>query len=151
MNLYAYFKKYVWDENKTPYLVPVARLNRTQAKNELFACAVLLAMFTLVIAVAALLGKALHGPSPGVAFYASTVCCSAIALSATRHYLAALYCSAAPLAALLYFFFYGFPPNLHLMDELLILTLMLALLRYGMRVTAIARAYRGIALNDQTE
>lgn len=75
MNLYAFFRKYVWDENKTPYFIPVARLSRTQARNELFTVAVLLAMFTLVIAVAALLGKALHGPSPGVALYASTVCC----------------------------------------------------------------------------
>ena len=141
MNWYSFIRKYVWDENKTPYLVPVRRLSRTQAKNELFTFSVLLAAFFMVVGVAALLGQALHGKSPGVAFYAFTVFCSAVALGATRHALAALYCSTAPPAVLGYFFLYGFPPNLHTIDELLILALTLMLLRYSIRVVAIAKAY----------
>jgi uncharacterized membrane protein len=149
MNLYAYFRKYVWDDEKTPYFVPVARLSAAQARNEIFAFAVLLTMFAVVIAAAAVLGKAFQASAPGAALYASTVLSAAIVLGMTRHRLAAVYCGAAPLAALLYFFFLGFPPNLHMADELLILALLLGMLRYGMRITAIARTCRDPAKTGQ--
>lgn len=149
MNLYAYFRKYVWDDDKTPYFVPVARLSAAQARNEIFAFAVLLAMFSLVIAGAALLGKAFQASAPGAALYASTVLSAAIVLGTKRHQLAAVYCAIAPLTALLYCFFMGFPPNLHMADELLILALLLGLLRYGMRITTIARTCRDPAMDGQ--
>ena len=149
MDFYGFFRKYVWDDDKTPYFVPVGRLSAAQARNEVFAFAVLLAMFALVIAGAALLGRAFQASAPGAALYASTVLSAAIVLGAKRHRLAAVYCAAAPLAALLYFLFLGFPPNLHVVDELLILALLLGLLRYGMRITAIARACRDPVMNGQ--
>jgi hypothetical protein len=37
MNLEKYFKKYLWDDERTPYLVPVARMTRRQADYELHA------------------------------------------------------------------------------------------------------------------
>ena len=46
----------------------------------------------------------------------------------------------------LYFLFAGFPPGLQLIDELLLLAVLLALLRYGVRITAIARACRDLAV-----
>lgn len=142
MNLYGFFRKYVWDEDKTPYFVPVARLSAAQARNEIFVFAVLLGMFASVIAGAALFGKAFQASAPGAALYASSVFSAAVLLAMARHPLAAAYCAGAPLAALLYFLFLGFPPNLHLADELLVVALLLGLLRYGMRITAIARACR---------
>jgi len=143
MNLYAYFRKYVWDDEKTPYRVPVARLSPTQARNETFAFVVLLVLFAVVIAGAALLGESFGTAAPGVAVYASTVVSAALLLAAARQPLAAIYCATAPLAALLYFFFAGFPGNLHIVDELLILAVLLILLRYGVRIVAIARSDSG--------
>jgi hypothetical protein len=73
MNLYAFFRKYVWDDDKTPYFVPVERLSETQARNEIFAFAVLLGLCAVVVAGAALLGRAFQAAAPGGAIYASTV------------------------------------------------------------------------------
>ena len=141
INWYGFIKKYVWDDTRTPYFVSVGKLSKTQAGYELFTFAVLLAMFFLVVGMAALFGRAFHGQSLGLAFYAFTVTCGAITLAATRHYYAALYCSTAPPAALFYFLFYGFPPSLHRVDELLLLAITLILLRYTFRLVAIAKAY----------
>lgn len=141
MNWYTFIKKYVWDDNKTPYFVAVEKLSRTQAKNELFTFSVLLAVFFMVVAIAATLGGGFHGRSYGMAFYAFTLFCAAVTLGATRHYVAALFCSTAPIVALFYFLFYGFPPNLHAIDEYVILVIALILLRYTFRVAAIAKAF----------
>lgn len=141
MNWYSYIRKYVWNDQKTPYLVAVDRLNRTQGRSELFTFSVLLAVFCMVIAIASLLGQAFQGQSVGVAVYTFTVFTAATLLGATRNPLAAIYCSTVAPVTLFYFFFYGFPPNLHLIDELLILALTVMLLRYSFRITAIARAY----------
>lgn len=141
MNWYGYIRKYVWDDQKTPYLVAVDRLNRTQARSELFTFSVLLAVFCMVIAIASLLGQAFQGQSVGVAVYTFTIFSAATVLGATRHSFAAIYCSTTAPVTLFYFFIYGFPPNLHLIDELLILALAIMLLRYSFRIIAIVKAY----------
>lgn len=151
MNWYAFIKKYVWDDEKTPYLVPAERLSRTQARNELFTFSVLLAVFCMVIAIAALLGRAFQGQSTGVAVFSFTVFCAASVLATTRHHIAALYCSAAPPVAIVYFFLYGFPPNLHMIDELLMLAAFVVMLRYTFRVVAIAKAYPYMPADDRRE
>lgn len=145
MNLYAFFRKYVWDEDKTPYLVPVPRLTPVQARNEIFAFAVLLAAFAMMITGAAIFGRVFETVALGAAIYASSVFSAAIVLVTARHPAAAAYCAAAPLAPLLYFIVAGFPPNLHMVDELLVIALLLGLVRYGMRVVAIARTHRHTA------
>jgi len=151
MNWYAYIRKYVWNDQKTPYLVPVHQLNRTQGRSELLTFSVLLAVFCMVIAIASLLGQAFQGQSVGVAVYTFTIFSAATVLGATQHPLAAIYCSTAAPVTLFYFFFYGFPPNLHLIDELLILALAVMLLRYSFRVVAIAKAYPFLAPGDDSE
>ena len=57
---------------------------------------------------------------------------------------AAWYCALAPLVALLYFFLYGFHPNLNAIDHAVLIGFGLIWLRYSLRVVAIARAYRGM-------
>ncbi len=57
---------------------------------------------------------------------------------------AAWYCAAVPLVALLYFFLYGFHPNLNAIDHAALIGFGLIWLRYSLRVVAIARAYRGM-------
>ncbi len=147
MNLYTYFRKYVWNEDKTPYLVAVSRLTPTQARNEVYAFAVLLAMFAVMIAGAAIFGKAFQASPFGAAFYASSVFSAAIVLVTARHLAAAIWCAAVPVVALLYFLLLGFPPNLHTIDIVLVVALLIGLARYGMRVMAIARTHRPTA-ND---
>ena len=90
MDLFGYFRKYVWNEEKTPYLIPVGRLTQSQARNELFAYSVLMAAFFLVVGMAALLGASIVAGSLLVTIYSFTLCCAAVALITTRHRVAAL-------------------------------------------------------------
>ena len=138
MKIYAYFRKYVWNDDKTPYLTQVGRLTRTQARSELFVFSVLLAAFFFVAGFVALLGD---GFGVLVAVYAFAVCCAALALAATQHPLAALACATAPPGALAFLAIHGFSPRLHLVDKLLIGAILLALMAYTVRVVRIARAY----------
>lgn len=141
MSWFDYIRKYVWSEEKTPYLVPVGLLSRTQARNELFSFSVLMAAFFFVIGLLALLGFGSLAGAPAVAGYSFVLCSSAIALGATRHRIAAVICATAPPVFLAYLIVYGFPPALHMPDKLLIGAVTLLLGLYGFRVVAIAKAY----------
>jgi hypothetical protein len=140
-----YFKKYVWDEKRTPYLVPVARMSRGQAEYEMLFYAVLSGVLFAVITLAALSSQLPHGNAAGVSLYAFTQVCAALLLGMTRSAWAALYCAAAPLAALVYFILYGFHPNLGVADKTLLVVLMVLWVCYGARLFAVARAYPGLA------
>ena len=135
------FKKYVWDEQKTPYLTSVDKLTQTQASNELFVFSLFLGTFFTVVAIASLTGLGHAGKTYGVAIYAFTMVCAAILLGATRHYYAALYCSTGPPAALIYFYVYGFHPNLGAIDHAVILFVVVVWLRYSWRVLTIGKRY----------
>jgi hypothetical protein len=125
-------KRYVWNDERTPYFTRVANLTRRQAHYELFAYAVFMGVLFGVIAVAT-------APS-AVSMYAFSVCCAAILLWATRHPAAALWCAVAPLAALAHFAVMGFDPRLELADKVLLVVVTLAGLAYSRRVVAVARA-----------
>ena len=141
MDWESLFKRYVWSDVKTPYLVPVGRLSREQARYELFFYALFVGVLFGVVAVMALSGRLPHGGAQAVSLYAFSVVCAAVLLGATRHPWAALWCSSAPVGALAYFALYGFHPNLGLPDKVLLVVLMLLWLVYVRRVVAIARAY----------
>ena len=51
MGWYEYVRKYVWDDEKTPYFTGVAKLSRTQADKEIFAYAVLAGFLFAFLAV----------------------------------------------------------------------------------------------------
>lgn len=141
MDLFGFFRKYVWNDEKTPYLISVERLTQRQARNELFTYSVLLAAFFFVAGMAALLGASIVGGSLTVAIYAFAVCSAAVALVAIRHWIAAIICATAPPAILLFFIVNGFPPTLHILDKLLIGAVILALWAYSFRVVRITRAF----------
>ena len=141
MNIYGYFRKYVWNDDKTPYRTQVGRLSRKQARSELFAFSVLLAAFFFVAGMVALLGAASGPGSMGVAVYSFALCCAALALAGTQHPIAALVCATAPPAALAFLAIHGFSPQLHLADKLLIGVILLALWAYTVRVIRIARVF----------
>jgi len=138
-------RKYVWDQERTPYLVRSDRLTPGQARSELFAYAFLLGILASVVIVLALAGGERVGAlaSPAVALYAVTILLGAIALGATGHPTAALYCATAPLAlwlgALLGALRPGMPGG-----ERVVLALVSALwLGYAVRVVRIARRLDG--------
>jgi hypothetical protein len=135
------FKKYVWDESRTPYLTPVADLTKSQANYELFAFSLFLGTLFTVVAIASLTNASQIGPAQGVSIYAFTIVCGAILLGATRDYLAALYCATAPVGAVLYFYAFGFHPNLGAVDHVVILVVIVIWLRYSLRVVSIGRRY----------
>ena len=136
-----FVKRYVWNDERTPYFTRVANLSRRQAHFELFGHALLLGVLSGVLSVAALSTELPHGDARGVSFYAFTVCCASILLGATRHPWAALWCAGAPVAALAYFAWYGFHPALETPDKAILVVVMLAWLLYARRVVAVARAW----------
>ena len=145
------FKRYVWDDRTTPYLVPLSRLNRYQADNEILAYCLFLGILFGVIALTAMSGATPHGRSPLMALYGITVVLAAIVFGIAKNYLAALYLSATPLAGLVYLLIYGFSSDRHLVDTLLVALIALLLLWYSMRVIALARVYPNLRKPENEE
>jgi hypothetical protein len=139
------FKRYVWHDERTPYLTRVANLTRLQAYYELFGYSLLMGVLFGALSLFAFSSKLPHGGAAIVPVYAFTVCCAAVILGFTRHPWAALWCAGAPLAALAYFGYWGFHPNLELWDQALLVAAMVAWLLYSRRVVAVARAWQGLA------
>lgn len=140
-----YFRKYVWDDKRTPYLVPVARMTHQQAQYELLYYAVVTGVLFSMIAVMALAPRPPHGDMRAISLYAFTQVCAALILWASANVWAALYCAGAPIAALLYFAVFGFHPNLETGDKTLLIVAMLLWVWYSRRLVAVARAFPSLA------
>lgn len=136
-----FFRKYVWDDERTPYLVSVGRLSRRQIEYELSFYAVFSGVLFGLVSIASLSSSLPHGDARGVSLYAFTQVCAALLLGATRSTWAAMYCASAPLAVLLYFGLFGFHANLGGGDKALMMLAAVAWVFYGSRLIAIARAY----------
>jgi|TARA_B100001971_G_C18058782_1_gene466777 hypothetical protein len=145
------FKRYVWDDRTTPYLVPLSRLNRYQADNEILAYCLFLGILFGIVALTAMSGATPHGRSPFIAVYGITVVFAAIAFGIAKNYLAAIYLSATPLAGLVYLLVYGFRSGRHLIDTLLVTLVVLLLLWYSLRVIALARIYPSLRKPENEE
>jgi hypothetical protein len=141
LNLEKYIRKYVWDDERTPYLVPVARMTRRQADYELHAYSVFVGVLFGMVSGGALLSQDPQIRSEAVAVYGFTVVCAALIFAFTKTVHAAWYCAAAPIAALLYFFVHGFHPSLSAIDHAALIVFGVIWLRYSLRVVSIARAY----------
>jgi hypothetical protein len=139
------FKRYVWDDDRTPYFTRVRNLSRTQAQYELFGYALFMGVLFGVLAVVTMSPKLPHGGAAVVPLYAFTVCCAAVMLGVTRHPWAALWCAGAPLAALAYFAVWGFHPNLDFGDKVLLVAVAIAWLAYSRRVVAVTRTWQRLA------
>jgi hypothetical protein len=137
----AFVRKYVWDEQKTPYLVRASGLTPAQARHELFAYGFLLGTGAgLVVALWAggtpgALGLPLVGP------YAASVAVAAIALGATRHPAAAMYCATAPVVLGVGALAVDIRPGIGTGETLLLVLFAGLWFRYALRsVTAARRA-----------
>lgn len=93
-------RRYVWDEERTPYLVASHRLTTRQIRSELFAYAFLLAILAAVATVAAVARSGSGVLSALAVLYAPTVLVAAVLLGVTGRPAAAAYCATAPLAAI---------------------------------------------------
>ena len=144
-------KRYVWNDERTPYFIRVANLSRQQAHYELLGYALLVGVLSGVLSVASLSNEPPYGEAAGASLYAFTVCCASILLGATRHPWAALWCAGAPLGVLSYFALYGFDPGLGDADKMLLVAAMLGWLLYAPRVVAVARAWPSLAGPDELD
>ena len=143
MDWHNFIKKYVWDENKTPYMTRVDKLTQEQARHESFIYVVVICTVATVAALFALASVSRQPDLlPAVAVvYAVSIGASGLAFGLYKHVYAAIYCATAPVAAFLYFLLAGFHPNLHTVDHIVLTICMLLWLRYSLRVIAIAKAY----------
>lgn len=141
-------KRYVWNDERTPYFTRVANLSRRQAHYELFGYALLVGVLGAVLSVASLSAELPHADAEGVSLYAFSVCCAAVLLGATRHPWAALWCAGAPLALLAYFAVLGFHPALESADKVLLVAIVVAWLLYSRRTVAVARAWHSLTGSD---
>ncbi len=146
MHWQDFVKQYVWNDTTTPYLVPAAKLNRLQADKELFAYAVFVgSVFAIVtfylIALVSLRGNPLYHLG---AAYTLSVAGAAAHFGYTKHQGSAAYLLGAPLAALAGFGTGILNPNLQWMETLGLCAFCLLWARYGLRVRAIAKVYRGL-------
>jgi hypothetical protein len=136
-------KRYVWDDDKTPYLVRPDRMSAEQAWSELFAYTVLLTAAATIVALGALAGGALGGPAAGT--YAITVGAAALVLGARGHDLAARYSATAPVVLALGVLGDVVRPGMGFTERLVLLVgcaLWLAYACRGVRVARRARALR---------
>jgi hypothetical protein len=139
------FKRYVWHDEKTPYLTRAAKLSRAQAHYELLAYSLLTGVFSGIAALAAFSPALPHAGAAVVPLYAFSVCCAAVLLGITRHCWAALWCASAPLGLLAYFAVWGFHPQLDFEDKLVLVAAAAAWLAYSPRIVAVARVWHRLA------
>jgi hypothetical protein len=134
-------RRYVWHEERTPYLIRPERLTPGQARSELFVYGLLLATLAAVVAVVSALDRAGGGAlaSPGVALYAVTLALGAIVLGASGHSLAAWFCATAPVVMELGILAGALRPGMSPNERITLLTLGALWLGYALRVVRITR------------
>lgn len=136
-----FLKRYVWDDDTTPYFVAVSDLTRRQARNELFAYAIFLGFLFGVAALITLSAQAPGGRSTGMSLFSFVLVCAAVLLTTTQSLWAALVCSAAAPGTLIWLYLFAEHPGLGDIDHVVIVIFALLWMRYGLRVVSIARAY----------
>ena len=139
-------RKYVWDPQKTPFLVPVARLNQGQANSEIFVFVVFLVTPVTLVLLAALayLWHTADGAFALLAAYTASILAAAVLLHQRKDWRAAAWCLTAPLALLGFLLWNGFSARLGWLDKVLLLSMLLGWSCYTLRIVAIARAYAGM-------
>ena len=134
------FKKYIWNEQTTPYFTKVSELNQRQGKSEIILYSLLLGVFFAIVSLFSI-GSSTEQYGPGAGLYGFSVVCAAVIFGIMKNYYAALYLSASPLASLAYLFFHGLSSGREKIDTLIVTILLLLLLRYSVRIVAVAKSY----------
>jgi len=134
------FGRYVWNDQTTPYLTPVNKLNRLQADSEILIYTLFVGTFFLIATIAAIRGTPANS-SIGIAIYSFSALATSIVFFFLKSYSSALYLSATPLAVLIYIFFSEDVINRAAGDTLIVTVILLCLLRYSFRIVSIAYYY----------
>ena len=140
----GFLKRYVWDDDTTPYLVAVNDLTRRQARSELFAYAVFLGFVFGVASLITLSAQAPGGRSAGMSLFSFVMVCGAVLLATTHHFWAAAVCSAAAPGTLMWVYLFAQHAKLSAIDDVVIIIFALLWMRYGLRVINIAREYEDL-------
>ena len=144
------FRKYIWNANTTPYLTPVSKLNQRQANSEIrFYCWFLIILFG-VVALTSLKSDP-DSSFVGAPYYGFSVVCAAVLFGFSKIYAAALYLSATPLVSLAYLWLYGVATERPLGDSIIVTLIILGLLRYSIRIVAIAKCYQDLSAPPPAE
>lgn len=141
MGWLEYTKKYVWNENTTPYFVKVERLSQFQARKELFVYTVFLGIAFTIFGVVFLSRSSQPGYAHGlpIALHAFSIVAAAVLLGMTKRPAAALYCVSAPVAMLLYLLAGILPAEASLSGRVGLILLCAAWLGYAWRAAVMVR------------
>ena len=134
------FKKYVWNDQTTPYLTTAKRLTRKQANSEILIYTLFVGTFFFIATIVSIIGSPVER-SIGIAVYSFSALSASIMFFLLKSYFAALYLSAAPLVVLTYILFIGNLGNKEAGDTLIVTIILLCLLRYSFRIVTIANHY----------
>ena len=140
--LQNFLKRYVWDEETTPYFTRVANLSRSQADSELFFFAIMYSVLFGVATFTSITGQAPYGVSNNAAIYCFTIVAGAVLVGTVKNMYAAIYVASAPVVVILALLIFGFPGKMVLVDQLVLIVIDLVLLRYMWRVITICRVYK---------
>lgn len=143
MDWYHYLKRYVWDENKTPFLIDVDKLSKRQADSEIFLYAMFLSVPGALTAAAAVAYGLQNGFDrlAWIGVYGFSVCVAAALLHTKKHMVSALYCVSVPVVLFAYLFVQSYHPKLAWLDQLVLTAVLLLWLRYTARIAAIVKRY----------
>ena len=139
------FRRYVYDDEKTPYFTSVARLNKRQARNEIVVYTIFMVLVFGFCGIAAMAGKLPHGDAVVVPIYALFTVWMAGVFAWSKNQMAAAFCALAPVAIAVYFAIYGFPPKAGSSDKLLLGVVLFGWLFYSWRIVRIAGRYPDMA------
>ncbi|MDE0809075.1 MAG: hypothetical protein OSB69_07045 [Alphaproteobacteria bacterium] len=139
--LQNFLKRYVWDDETTPYFIKVANLSRSQADSELFFFAIMLAILFGIATFTSITGQAPYGVSQAAAIYCFTIVSAAVLVGTVKNFYAAIYTASVPVVVILALLFLGFPKKMVLIDQVVLVAIDLALLYYMWRVIMICRVY----------
>ncbi len=136
-------KKYVWNEDSTPYHLPPEQMRREQAHKEVFFYAVFVGTLTGLVSLGALtqIYSAQQTNYLPVLGYGCTLMIALYQLATRKLSWAALYSASPPLVVFGVFFLYGFHPNNTYLDKVLLSSFLAFWLLYAHRLFNICRRY----------
>ena len=141
LDWFKFVRRYFWDDETTPYLVPVVRLHRGQAKHEIFAYVLFVSLLFGAATLLIMGGRSPYGNSFSASLYSFLVVCAALTFGVTRHFLAAGACVLAPMGAIVFSLSHETHPEFGSWDQIILVAFSLVWLRYSIRLMHIAKRY----------
>ena len=146
MGWYEHMKRYVWDDERTPYLVKVPKLSRFQANKELLAYGIFLGtVFSVVTLI--FFGRFKGGGGEFYLLFSAygfAVTIAAYLLVQGKRVRTARFLHSVPFAIMAFVSLDGIQPPLPWVEKSFLLTVSILWVIYSFRVVAICRAYPGM-------